>query len=102
MTKRFKAVIESEDKGDKYWIKQKISFNAAYGDERVMAYLFLTKTSNPPYQIVVYFPGSTARDMLSSESLITMDNIDFIIKSGRAVIYPVYKGTYERRYTDNI
>ena len=26
------------------------------------------------------------------------DVVDFVIKSGRAVLYPVYKGTYERRF----
>ena len=98
------AVIESEDKSEENWIKQKISFDAAYNNERVMAYLFLPRNSKPPYQIVVYFPGSNALDVLSSESL-QMYVIDFIIKNGRALIYPVYKGTYERKYgvatTDN-
>jgi formylglycine-generating enzyme required for sulfatase activity/dienelactone hydrolase len=91
------AVIESEDKSDKHWTKQKISFDAAYNDERVMAYLFLPKNSKPPYQTVIYFPGSGALDLLSSDTL-QLNVVDFIIKNGRAVIYPVYKGTYERKY----
>jgi formylglycine-generating enzyme required for sulfatase activity/cephalosporin-C deacetylase-like acetyl esterase len=91
------AVIESEDKSDKYWTKQKISFDAAYNKERVVTYLFLPKNSKPPYQTVVYFPGSGALDLLSSDTL-QLHVVDFIIKNGRAVIYPVYKGTYERKY----
>ena len=91
------AVIESEDKSEENWVKQKISFDAAYNSERVMAYLFLPRNSKPPYQTVVYFPGSNALDVLSSESL-QMYIIDFIIKNGRALLYPVYKGTYERKY----
>ncbi|HEX7494389.1 MAG TPA: SUMF1/EgtB/PvdO family nonheme iron enzyme [Bacteroidales bacterium] len=91
------AVIESEDNSDKYWTKQKISFNAAYNNERVVAYLFLPKNRKPPYQTVVYFPGSGALNLLSSDTL-QLNVVDFIIKNGRAVIYPVYKGTYERRY----
>jgi formylglycine-generating enzyme required for sulfatase activity/predicted esterase len=91
------SVVESEEKSEEDWIKQKITFDAAYNNERVMAYLFLPTKSKPPYQIVVYFPGSNALDVLSSETL-QMYIIDFVIKNGRALIYPVYKGTYERQY----
>jgi dienelactone hydrolase len=35
-------------------------------------------------------------DIASSEKLTDMKFIDFVIQSGRAVAYPVYKGTYER------
>jgi len=79
--------------------KEKISFDAAYGSERVIAYLFLPKTGNPPYQAVVYFPGSSAIDQRSSESLESFPmfrTYDLIVKSGRALIFPIYKGTYER------
>jgi formylglycine-generating enzyme required for sulfatase activity len=81
------SIIESEDSSETYWIKQKITFNAPYGNERVITYLFLPKNYNPPYQTVVYFPGSSALNMLSSKSLVGMMNIDYILKSGRAVIY---------------
>ena len=90
-------VIVSVDESSEYWKKQKISFNAAYGNERVPAYLFLPKNAAAPYQTVVFFPGSTALQQPSSENLLFMWQVDFIIKSGRAVLYPVYKGTYERR-----
>jgi len=89
------AVIESSDSSADGWIKEKISFDAAYGNERVMAYLFLPRTGHPPYQTVVYFPGSNAIHNRSSESLSTRI-FDFILKNGRALIYPIYKGTYER------
>ncbi|MDH4222225.1 MAG: protein kinase [candidate division Zixibacteria bacterium] len=77
------------------WIMQKISIDAAYGGERLMAFLFLPRTGKPPYQVVVYFPGSNALHTRSSRFL-EFHAIDFIIKSGRAVMYPIYKGTYER------
>jgi dienelactone hydrolase len=91
-------IIESKENNDLSWEKQKITFNAPYGNERIIVYLFLPKTFKPPYQVVVYFPGSSALNMLSSTTLLGMMNIDYILKNGRAVIYPVYKGTYERRY----
>jgi eukaryotic-like serine/threonine-protein kinase len=44
---------------------------------------------------VVYFPGSNAiRDRAPAN--LPWRPIDFIIKSGRAVLLPVYKGTYQR------
>jgi hypothetical protein len=57
--------------------------------------MFLPKRVPPPYQTVIYFPHSGAHDLRSSENL-DMRHIDFIVKSGRALLYPVYKGTYER------
>ena len=36
------------------------AFDAAYGNERMSAYLFLPKKAKPPYQTVLYFPGAGA------------------------------------------
>ncbi len=84
-----------EVKPTPFGVRQKITFAAAYGGERMMAYLFLPSSSKPPYQVVVIFPGSGSIDMRSSESL-DLGRGDFLLKSGRAVIWPIYKGTYER------
>jgi formylglycine-generating enzyme required for sulfatase activity/dienelactone hydrolase/predicted Ser/Thr protein kinase len=81
------------DDGD--WIRQKVTFNAAYGNERVIAHVFLPKGVQPPYQTVVFFPGSGDMYQRSSEEL-RIDQVDYIIKSGRAVVYPVYYGMLER------
>ena len=89
-----RSTVESSDTTEE-WVKQKITFNAAYGNERVTAFLFLPRVGNPPYQTVVYFPGSNAILDRSSVNL-QMGVIDFVITSGRAVLYPIYKGTYER------
>jgi formylglycine-generating enzyme required for sulfatase activity/cephalosporin-C deacetylase-like acetyl esterase/predicted Ser/Thr protein kinase len=89
------SVVESTDESSAYWKKEKISFNAAYGNERVTAYLFLPRKGAPPYQTIIYFPGSDALYLRSSKDL-QMERIDLIIKSGRAALYPVYKSTYER------
>jgi serine/threonine protein kinase/formylglycine-generating enzyme required for sulfatase activity/cephalosporin-C deacetylase-like acetyl esterase len=88
-------VVESTDESSEYWKKEKISFNAAYGNERVTAYLFLPRKGAPPYQTIVYFPGASALRLRTSEDL-EMGSVDYIIKSGRAVLYPIYKSTYER------
>lgn len=78
------------------WIRERITFNAAYGGERMMAYLFLPKRGKPPYQTIVYFPGSGAIHTRSSGSSLEVGRLDFLLKSGRAIMYPIYKSTYER------
>jgi dienelactone hydrolase len=88
------AAIE-EEKEMPFGVRQKITFKAAYGGERMMAYLFLPLAGKPPYQVVVLFPGSGSIDIRSSASL-DLGRVDFLQKSGRAVVFPIYKGTYER------
>ena len=51
-----------------YWRKETVSFAAAYGNERVPAYLFLPKNVKPPYQTIVLFPSAYARAVPSSGS----------------------------------
>jgi dienelactone hydrolase len=88
--------IESIDESSPYWRKEKISFAAAYGNERIPAYLFLPKNVRGPFQAVIFMPGWSAWYPGSSENLRLIPLIDFIIMSGRAVLYPIYYGTYER------
>jgi dienelactone hydrolase len=61
-----------------------------------MAYLFLPKQVTPPYQTVIYSPGGYAIILRSNQNLDLDLFFDFILRSGRAVVYPIYKGTYER------
>jgi len=96
--KELRSRTESVDESEKDWIKEKVSFDAAYGGERVPAYLFLPRSGQPPYQAVVYFPGSNVINMRSSDKKesLGIGNFDFIMKSGRALLFPIYKSTYER------
>jgi formylglycine-generating enzyme required for sulfatase activity/dienelactone hydrolase/predicted Ser/Thr protein kinase len=90
------AAIESSDASAPQWVKEKVSFRAAYGGERVTAYVFTPKNARPPYQAIVFAPGAASITAGSSATLQQLGNIDYVLVSGRAVIYPVYKGTYER------
>jgi dienelactone hydrolase len=90
------ARTEAVDDGAEGWRKEKVSYTAAYGNERVAAYLFTPRNVAPPFQTLVVFPGSGAISMRSSKVLPSMRLVNFIVKSGRAVVYPVYKSTFER------
>jgi eukaryotic-like serine/threonine-protein kinase len=87
---------EEVDDSNAHWRRERVSFRAAYGTERVPAYLLLPRTGRPPYQAIVYFPGSDAVMLQSSRDL-WLQWLDFLPRSGRAVVYPVYQQTYERR-----
>jgi eukaryotic-like serine/threonine-protein kinase len=90
-----KAAVEAVEEAE-YWRHEKVSFDAAYGNERVLAHLFLPRNAKPPYQAVLFHPPGEAMLRNSSDD-IRMGAYDFIIRSGRAVLFPVYKGIYERR-----
>jgi hypothetical protein len=42
-----------------------------------------------------HFPGSETQEFRIFTDL-NLFNLDFLMKSGRAVMFPVYRGTYER------
>jgi serine/threonine protein kinase/dienelactone hydrolase len=79
------------------WREEKITFDAAYNNERMAAYLFLPKKVSPPFQTVVFFPSARVLDLANSQTLGDTKFFDYIVQSGRAVLYPIYQGTYERR-----
>jgi cephalosporin-C deacetylase-like acetyl esterase len=93
------AVVEaSEEKTD--WIREHITFNAAYGEERVPVELMLPKIAEPPYQVVVYFSGDGAADAPPLDDLDGRGEfelyLEFMLKTGRAVAYVAYQGTHGR------
>lgn len=79
------------------WQEQKITYDTAYDNQRMSAYLFLPKRVRPPYQTVVFFPSARVLDIPDSRTLGDIRFFDYVVQSGRAVLYPVYQGTYERR-----
>jgi formylglycine-generating enzyme required for sulfatase activity/dienelactone hydrolase len=93
-----REVVETTDD----WIRERVDIIAAYPDERVILHVFLPADAEPPYQTVVYFPGSAGFALRSSENISEMSELMFLPRSGRALIYPVLKGTYERRLGDNV
>lgn len=88
------AVVETREEA-RDWVLERISFNAAYHGERMALYLFLPRNQTGPIQTVVLWPGADTWNALSVEHASFQS--DFIVKNGRALAWPVYKGTFERR-----
>lgn len=56
------ARVEGIDQENSYWKREKVSFAAAYGNERVLGYLYIPKHATPPYQTILYAdPGMSTR-----------------------------------------
>jgi formylglycine-generating enzyme required for sulfatase activity/dienelactone hydrolase len=89
-------VAESREEWTRHTIMEKVSINAAYGKERMIAYLFLPRNGKPPFQTVIYWPGSGAYIMRSIQDYGLKDKFEWLTKHSRAVVWPVYKGTFER------
>jgi dienelactone hydrolase len=87
------ARVEAKDVTED-WTHEKASFAAAYGGERVIAHLYLPRNARPPYQTVVLFPGSTG---IHVDEFWLSEYASFFPSAGRAVLAPVYKGTFDRR-----
>ena len=88
------VVLEATENAE-LWTKLTVGFDAAYGGERVRAYLFLPRTGAAPYQAVVFFPAGDAFNLGSSRDM-GLGAAELIVRSGRAFLYPVYKATFER------
>ena len=96
------ARVESRDESHPDWIHETVSIAAAYGGERFRVHLFLPRSARPPWQAIVYAPGSATQRRISSDLLTERiefaENLAFVPKSGRVLVHPVYKGTYERAF----
>ncbi len=75
-----------------------IEFDAAYGGEKMLAHLFKPNDGPGPFQTVIYFPGANAINLSAGDFTVeAVENLlGFILQDGRAILYPIYKGTFDR------
>lgn len=83
------------DRPSPYGRWQTVEIAAGYGGERMQVHLLLPERVRPPLQTVLLFPGSNALHTRTF-SLAELQRLDFIVRSGRALVLPIYKATYER------
>jgi eukaryotic-like serine/threonine-protein kinase len=88
---RTERVVDSSP----YWRRETVSFRAAYGNDRVVAHVFLPRNASPPYQVVVVLGGVTIIDVLRRVEDFDYP-FEFVVRSGRAVVIPALSGTLER------
>src|SRR5262249_47144096 len=86
--------VVREEETDR-WVRERVEYDAAYGKERAVAYLFLPRDVRPPYQTVIYWPAINA--VFQANARVALSSQAYLVRSGRAFVWPVYKGTFERR-----
>jgi dienelactone hydrolase len=89
------AKIISRDSTPADWVREDIEFDVPGNPLRMAAVLFLPKRVRAPYQTAVVWPASDAFIPRDREHL-SMSFADYIVRSGRAVLYPIYEHTYGR------
>ncbi len=88
------ATIEATESA-RYWTRERISFDAVYEGERITLYLYLPRGEFSGYQTIIFWPGAGALWLESFDQ--ARMPLDFALKNGRAVAFPVYKDTFDRR-----
>src|SRR4029453_14366856 len=87
------ARIDERDESSPHYVVERVSFTAPYGDERLPVMLFLPRDVQPPYQVLIYFPGSDAVRTQDSRTAY-LQLLQFLPRSGRAVAFPIYQQTF--------
>jgi pimeloyl-ACP methyl ester carboxylesterase len=88
----------AQDDSSPHWRREQVTVAAAYGGERLPIVVFVPKAARPPYQAVVYSPASDAV-VIRSSARMSLVLVDFVVRSGRLLVYPIIKGTFERGAT---
>jgi dienelactone hydrolase len=88
------ARVERTDSSPPFWVRQTVSFKAAYANDRVLAHLFLPKDVASPYQVIIELGGVGIENTRRIEDY--PFPYEFLIRSGRAVMIPAFWGTLER------
>jgi hypothetical protein len=86
-------IEETETASD--WRIENITFKSAYSDERVRLLLYLPNSGADVFQTVLYWPGTGAFFLDSVDQ--ASHHLEFLLKNGRAVAFPIYQGTFDRR-----
>ena len=71
-----------------------VTVNAAYGGERLPIRIHLPSDAEPPYEPFIFFGGGNV--IRSNRMEAPQPPVDFLVRSGRAMIEPVYDGTFRR------
>ena len=86
--------VDARDETPPFWVRERVSFNAAYANDRVIAHLFLPKNAAPPFQVVIVLAGFGIHTAKRIEDF--GYPFEFLVRSGRAVMIPAFWGTLER------
>jgi len=90
------SIVETTDYD--HWIRHLLMLPSGHTGDPLPVYVYLPTSQEPPYQSVIYLPPADSWSPgFRSDSVALEDyQIDFVPRSGRALIWPVYYGSHER------
>jgi hypothetical protein len=94
------AVVDETGETSEGFPYEVVSFNAAYEADRVLALVMRPDETPTPRDVVLIWPGSMAIARPSVLEFVAPNArlpMHFLLGSGRTVVVPVLKGTYERQ-----
>jgi len=89
------ARVVARDSSAADWVREEVEFDVPGDSIRMLALLFLPRRVAPPFQTVVLYPASDALFMTDHRAP-SMSYADYFVRSGRALLYPIYEHTYAR------
>jgi dienelactone hydrolase len=89
------AKVTARDTAHADWVREDVEIDLPGGKERFPLVMFLPKRVGPPYQTAVLWPASDAF-ILRDRRALSMSYVDYFVRSGRALVYPIYEHTYGR------
>jgi tRNA A-37 threonylcarbamoyl transferase component Bud32 len=89
------AKVVSRDTTGADWIREDVEFDVPGDPIRMATVMFLPRRVKAPYQTVILWPASDAF-IPHDRTILSMSYVDFYVRSGRAVVYPIYEHTYGR------
>jgi hypothetical protein len=81
-----------------HWIRRQVLIPTDRSGESMPVFLFIPRRYEPPYQGVIYLPpaDSWSPGFRSESMSLEKNQMDFVPRSGRVLIWPVYSGSHER------
>ncbi len=88
------AHVEKRDSMVPDWVREDVTVDLPGGGPLTVV-MILPKNAKPPFQPIVLWPASDAFIMSDTRQLSTWF-VDYLVRGGRAVIYPIFEHTYGR------
>jgi dienelactone hydrolase len=88
------AKVEARDTTPSGAIRERVAIPVGYDDDQMRIYVFLPANGAPPYQSLIYFPALNAFQARASSA--AFYPAEYVARSGRALVVPVFKGSFER------
>lgn len=80
------------------WIRRQVLIPTGRSADPMPVFLFIPRHFAPPYQSVIYLPPADSWSPGFRSDSVKIENyqIDFVPRSGRVLVWPVYSGSHER------